>query len=227
MPSQSNAICRQACSMSSKTPSRTAPLARRVELLRSITDLFLRRRRRLCRRPARAVRRRVRLPGAEHRGVGEGAAGQPPRAASRGAARIIHTLAFDDVIEVAEPVLTQSPRLDDDALIENARTKSQAHLLAISRRAHLSGAVTDVLVERGNMEVVARPPATRARNSPRPATRRWSSGLKATTNSPPRRHAREHSAAPSAEADRQGIRYRSREAQARASRTRARRSTAR
>ena len=68
--------------------------------------------------------------------------------------RIIHTLAFDDAIEVAEPVLTQSPRLDDNALIENARTKSQAHLLAISKRTQLSGAVTDVLVERGDMDVV-------------------------------------------------------------------------
>lgn len=68
--------------------------------------------------------------------------------------RIIHALAFDDVIEVAAPVLTQSPRLNDDALIENARSKSQAHLLAISKRSRLSGAVTDVLVERGNAEVV-------------------------------------------------------------------------
>lgn len=69
--------------------------------------------------------------------------------------RIIHALAFDDMIEVAEPVLTQSPRLDDNALIENARTKSQAHLLAISKRNQLSGAVTDILVDRGNAEVVA------------------------------------------------------------------------
>lgn len=68
--------------------------------------------------------------------------------------RIIHTLAFDDAIEVAEPVLTRSSRLDDAALIENARTKSQAHLLAISRRKALSGTVTDVLVERGDLEVV-------------------------------------------------------------------------
>ena len=68
--------------------------------------------------------------------------------------RIIHTLAFDDMIEVAEPVLTQSPRLDDAALIENARTKSQSHLLAISKRSRLSGAVTDVLVERGDDAVV-------------------------------------------------------------------------
>lgn len=66
----------------------------------------------------------------------------------------IRTLAFDDVIEVAGPVLTQSSRLDDEALIEAARNKSQTHLLAISNRKQLSGAVTDVLVLRGNDEVV-------------------------------------------------------------------------
>ena len=68
--------------------------------------------------------------------------------------RIVRSLAFDDVIEVAAPMLSQSDRLDDHALIENARTKSQGHLLAISLRKMLSGAVTDVLVERGNDEVV-------------------------------------------------------------------------
>ena len=68
--------------------------------------------------------------------------------------QIIRTLAFDDLIEVAAPVLSQSERLNDDALVENARTKSQDHLLAISTRRVLSGAVTDVLMERGNDEVV-------------------------------------------------------------------------
>jgi uncharacterized protein (DUF2336 family) len=68
--------------------------------------------------------------------------------------RTIRTLAFDDAIEVAGPVLSQSARLDDDALIELARCKSQAHLLAISSRKSLSDAVTDVLVLRGNDEVV-------------------------------------------------------------------------
>lgn len=68
--------------------------------------------------------------------------------------QLMRTLAFDDAIDVAAPVLSQSERLDDKALIENARTKSQGHLLAISRRKTLSGAVTDVLVERGNQEVV-------------------------------------------------------------------------
>ncbi|MEH2509630.1 uncharacterized protein (DUF2336 family) [Nitrobacteraceae bacterium AZCC 1564] len=68
--------------------------------------------------------------------------------------QLMQTLAFDDLIEVAAPVLAQSDRLDDDMLIENARSKSQGHLLAISKRKALSGAVTDVLVERGNNEVV-------------------------------------------------------------------------
>ncbi len=68
--------------------------------------------------------------------------------------RTIRTLAFDDVIEVAGPVLSKSERLDDEALIKNARTKSQAHLLAISTRRVLSGAVTDVLMQRGNDEVL-------------------------------------------------------------------------
>src|SRR6201990_1206562 len=66
----------------------------------------------------------------------------------------IRALAFDDLIEVAAPVLSRSERLDDDALIETARNKSQAHLMAVSVRRVLSGAVTDVLVLRGNDEVV-------------------------------------------------------------------------
>jgi len=66
----------------------------------------------------------------------------------------IRTLAFDDIIEVAGPVLSKSERLDDEALIEAARSKSQAHLLAISIRKVLSHAVTEVLVQRGNDEVV-------------------------------------------------------------------------
>jgi uncharacterized protein (DUF2336 family) len=68
--------------------------------------------------------------------------------------RTVQTLAFDDAIEVAGPMLSQSARLDDKALIEVARSKSQAHLLAISKRKALSDAVTDVLVQRGNDEVV-------------------------------------------------------------------------
>src|SRR6266480_5753410 len=38
---------------------------------------------------------------------------------------IIHRLAFDDSIEVAGPVLRESKRLDSEALVANAKTKSQ------------------------------------------------------------------------------------------------------
>jgi uncharacterized protein (DUF2336 family) len=68
--------------------------------------------------------------------------------------RIIHHLAFDDLLAIAAPVLSQSQQLDDTMLIDNARRKSQGHMLAISKRQALSGAVTEVLVELGNHEVV-------------------------------------------------------------------------
>jgi len=68
-------------------------------------------------------------------------------------ANVIHMLAFDDDIEVARPVLTHSARLDDRDLV-TAGAKSQDHLFAISQRQSLSEAVTDVLVERGDRDVV-------------------------------------------------------------------------
>jgi uncharacterized protein (DUF2336 family) len=67
---------------------------------------------------------------------------------------VIHKLAFDDAIEVARPVLEESMRLDNDVLIANVRSKSQAHMLAISKRKELGESVTDVLVARGNRAVV-------------------------------------------------------------------------
>jgi len=68
--------------------------------------------------------------------------------------RTIRRLAFDDAIEVAGPVLTQSARLDDKTLVEIARTAGQAHMLAIAQRGSLSELVTDALVELGNRDVV-------------------------------------------------------------------------
>lgn len=67
--------------------------------------------------------------------------------------KVIRTLAFDDAINVAGPVLVRSHLLDNVTLVENARTKSQHHLLAISRRMSIADTVTDVLVERGNRDV--------------------------------------------------------------------------
>jgi uncharacterized protein (DUF2336 family) len=68
--------------------------------------------------------------------------------------KILRLLACDDVIEVASPVLTQAERLDNETLIDCARTKNQEHLLAISRRKTLPESLTDVLVERGDQQVV-------------------------------------------------------------------------
>lgn len=67
---------------------------------------------------------------------------------------IIHKLAFDDAIEVAGPVLRESKQLETYALVANACTKSQAHMLSISKRETLEERVTDELVTRGDQAVV-------------------------------------------------------------------------
>src|ERR1700720_4090616 len=67
---------------------------------------------------------------------------------------IIHKLAFDDEIEVAGPILQESKRLETYALVANVCTKSQPHMLAISKRESIEEQVTDELVTRGDQEVV-------------------------------------------------------------------------
>jgi uncharacterized protein (DUF2336 family) len=69
---------------------------------------------------------------------------------------VLRRLANDDDIAVAGPVLKLAPRLPEDDLVGVARTKSQAHLQAISARPTLGEAVTDVLVRRGDREVALR-----------------------------------------------------------------------
>lgn len=66
---------------------------------------------------------------------------------------LIRKLAFDDAISVAGPILENSPQIDNAALVESARTKSQDHLLAIAKRPKLAETITDVLVERGDRAV--------------------------------------------------------------------------
>src|SRR5580698_85046 len=67
---------------------------------------------------------------------------------------VIHLLASDDDIEVARPILIRSERLNEDSLLATANSKSQRHLQAIAQRNSLSEAVTDILVERGDRDVV-------------------------------------------------------------------------
>jgi uncharacterized protein (DUF2336 family) len=68
--------------------------------------------------------------------------------------KTIRSLAFDDAIAVAQPVLVNSPQLSDADLVEIAESKGQKYLYAISQRLNLSEAVTDVLIERGDRRVV-------------------------------------------------------------------------
>lgn len=69
---------------------------------------------------------------------------------------VIRRLARDDDITVAAPVLCLSSRLTDNDLAEIARTKSQGHLWALAARPQLGQTVTDILVGRGDREVVHR-----------------------------------------------------------------------
>jgi hypothetical protein len=67
---------------------------------------------------------------------------------------VVNKLAHDKSIAVAGPVLRQSERLDTPSLVSIATTASQQHLLAISKRKSIAEPVTDVLVSRGNREVL-------------------------------------------------------------------------
>src|SRR5713101_3664737 len=69
---------------------------------------------------------------------------------------LVGQLAREDEISIARPLLRRSPVIDEDALIDIARIKGQGHLLAISERPTLSTGVTDVIVRRGDREVVRR-----------------------------------------------------------------------
>lgn len=64
------------------------------------------------------------------------------------------TLASDPDSDVARLVLKLSPVLTDTDLAAIAISQSQRHLMAIAERARLSESVTDILVERGDLEVL-------------------------------------------------------------------------
>lgn len=75
--------------------------------------------------------------------------GNAPRA-------LVGQLAREDEILIAGPLLRRSPVIDEAALVEIARLKGQGHLLAMSERPTLSSDLTDVIVNRGDREVVRR-----------------------------------------------------------------------
>jgi uncharacterized protein (DUF2336 family) len=67
-------------------------------------------------------------------------------------AGVVRTLAKNDDIAVAGPVLKQATLADPD-LLAIAENKSQEHLLAMSMRLGISAALSDILVKRGDREV--------------------------------------------------------------------------
>jgi uncharacterized protein (DUF2336 family) len=69
---------------------------------------------------------------------------------------LVGRLAREDEILVAGPLLRRSPVIDDQALLEIARIRGQGHLLALSERPTLSSGLTDVIVRRGDRDVVRR-----------------------------------------------------------------------
>ncbi len=69
---------------------------------------------------------------------------------------LVTQFARENEILVAAPVLRRSPALAEEALLEIARVKGQEHLLAMAERSTLSPEITDVMVRRGDREVVRR-----------------------------------------------------------------------
>jgi uncharacterized protein (DUF2336 family) len=69
---------------------------------------------------------------------------------------LVGQLAREDEILIAGPLLRRSPVIDERALLEIARLQGQGHLLAMSERPTLSANLTDVIVRRGDREVVRR-----------------------------------------------------------------------
>ncbi len=67
---------------------------------------------------------------------------------------LVRAFAFDDTVAVAAPVLSESAALSDSDLVASASTQGQGHLHAIARRRTLSEVITEILIERGEPNVV-------------------------------------------------------------------------
>ena len=126
---------------------------RRTEMMRRVTDLFINNNERLSGDQIRLFDDIIAhlISHIEKRAIAELSVRLAPIA--RGPVDTIRQLARDDEIRISGPVLAQSELLTDADLIEIAGSKSDAHLVRIAQRASLSEAVTDVLVERGDIDV--------------------------------------------------------------------------
>lgn len=66
---------------------------------------------------------------------------------------LVRRLARDDEITVAAPILSKSPLLTDEDLIEICQSQSDLHLMAVAERRILTAIVSEALVERGSTSV--------------------------------------------------------------------------
>jgi uncharacterized protein (DUF2336 family) len=69
---------------------------------------------------------------------------------------LVDLLVREDEISIAGPLLRRSPVVAEPTLVEIARMRGQSHLMAMSERPTLSFGVTDVIVRRGDRDVVRR-----------------------------------------------------------------------
>jgi uncharacterized protein (DUF2336 family) len=69
---------------------------------------------------------------------------------------LVNQLARDDEIATAGPLLRRSPVIDERMLVEIASMKGQGHLLAMTERPTLSADLTDVIISRGDRDVIRR-----------------------------------------------------------------------
>jgi uncharacterized protein (DUF2336 family) len=67
---------------------------------------------------------------------------------------LVGQLAHEDEIAIAGPLLRRSSVIDEQTLLEIAQAKGQGHLLAMTERPSLSSELTDVMVSRGDRDVV-------------------------------------------------------------------------
>jgi hypothetical protein len=156
MPEPSKSAPEQACALLeelNRTLESGSP-QQRLRILRSVTDVFMAGSRTFTDEQVAVfdeilIRLATDLEQAARTRLSQKMAGL-----DRAPRRLVRSLAFDPAIEVAAPVLIRSCALSDADLVENARSMSQAHLLAIAQRVALSEGVTDALIARGEARVV-------------------------------------------------------------------------
>jgi uncharacterized protein (DUF2336 family) len=67
---------------------------------------------------------------------------------------LVGQLAHEDEIAIAGPLLRRSPVISEQMLVEIAAAKGQGHLLAMTERPTLSSDLTDVILRRGDRDVI-------------------------------------------------------------------------